>query len=69
VKCAICGRKAKFRYSPDLDILGLGACAKHKHYMSTAYFLLLTEGEREYRKFIANARKNEKVDLLAYDVL
>jgi hypothetical protein len=43
MKCIICGKKAKWRYSPDLDINGIGACNKHKKDVHTYYFALITD--------------------------
>ena len=50
--CEICGKKALFVFSPDMDIRGLGACKKHKQDMQLAYIILLQFGEKEYREFI-----------------
>lgn len=40
--CVICGKKAKYTYSPDIDIRGIGACAKHRESVRYAYVILIT---------------------------
>jgi hypothetical protein len=52
MKCRICGKKAIYKYSPDLDIDGLGACKKHKEDVFMAYYILISKGEKEYNKFM-----------------
>ena len=54
--CEICGNKAVYRYSPDLDIDGLGACRKHKDDVGFAYLLLTTRGKKSYVKFIRQCK-------------
>lgn len=51
-KCAICGRPAKYRLSPDIDINGLGSCQKHWEDMRTAYVILRMNGIKQYKSFI-----------------
>jgi hypothetical protein len=60
--CEICGKKALFLFSPDLDIQGLGACKKHKEDMQLAYIILLSKdgGEKEYNDFIKQLKSNLK---------
>jgi hypothetical protein len=41
-RCFKCGHKAYYRFSPDLDISGLGACKKHLEKVKMAYILLLS---------------------------
>ena len=60
MKCEICGKKAVYRFSPDLDIQGLGACRKHKEDMWLAYLLLLQEGKKEYKSFLKEQLKKQK---------
>jgi len=57
MKCEICGKKAVYRFSPDLDIAGLGSCKKHKRDMQQAIILLLSEGKKEYEDFIKSRTK------------
>lgn len=61
--CVICGKKAAFRYSPDLDIQGVGACKKHNEDVRLAYVMLITSGEKDFYKFINDAKKNTKKGL------
>ena len=56
IGCEICGKKTVYRFSPDMDIKGLGACRKHKEDMQVAYLILIQGGEKEYRKFIKNIK-------------
>ena len=60
--CEICGKKAVYRFSPDLDVRGLGACRKHKEDMQLAYIILLSKegGEKEYEAFIEDLKKETK---------
>lgn len=58
--CEICGEKATYRFSPDLDIRGLGSCTKHRQDMHLAYVALLTGGGTMYKGVIANFRKADK---------
>lgn len=55
MRCEICKKKAVYKFSPDIDIQGLGACEKHKKDMTIAYMLLFQQGEEEYRAFIKSA--------------
>jgi hypothetical protein len=48
IVCEICGKKAVFFFSPDLDIQGLGACKKHKKVIQVAYLVLMMNGEQAY---------------------
>jgi hypothetical protein len=64
LSCVICGKKAKWRYSPDLDIRGIGACSKHREDVGMAYLILTTnfedEKSKEYHRFI-KSHKDYKV--------
>ena len=59
MKCIICKKKAKWRYSPDLDIQGIGACSKHKQDVYTYYYVLLTNDEKMFWSLI-KAHKDYK---------
>lgn len=52
MKCIICKRKAVFRFSPDMDIAGIGSCKKHGTDVTVAYSLLLQEHEDMFWDFI-----------------
>ena len=53
-KCIICKKKAIYRYSPDLDLQGLGACKKHKGDVFMAYYFLINKGKKEYNDYLKN---------------
>lgn len=46
-ECSVqaCHKAAEFRFSPDMDIAGLGACKKHTEQVRVAYAALLFNGE------------------------
>jgi hypothetical protein len=60
--CEICGKKAKWIFSPDLDIRGLGACKKHLEDMRLAYYLLVSDGEKAYKGFIKATKDEEELE-------
>jgi hypothetical protein len=59
MKCEICGEEAVYRFSPDLDIDGLGACETHKEKMEYAYFILLNEGLKPFQSYMKSLEKSE----------
>jgi hypothetical protein len=52
MKCVVCGKKAIKRYSPDLDIRGIGACKKHEERVILAYTALISGDEEMYKNLI-----------------
>lgn len=44
-QCFKCGKRAYHRFSPDLDISGLGACKRHLKSVQHAYAMLLGNNE------------------------
>lgn len=64
-KCEICGKKAVYRFSPDLDISGIGACKKHKIDVHIAYIALVTQGEQEYNFIINEMKRSNKKKIKA----
>ena len=42
----MCGKKATKRFSPDLDIKGIGACKKHVKQVQIGYIALITGQEK-----------------------
>jgi len=52
MKCEICGEEAGYRFSPDLDIQGLGACETHRQDMGYAYYILFQDGEKKFNEFL-----------------
>jgi hypothetical protein len=61
MKCEICGEKAMWRFSPDLDVEGIGACQIHKESVRLAYYILCDEGEKEYDIYIKWLRREYKI--------
>ena len=57
--CIICKKKAKWSFSPDLDIEGLGACSKHKIDVGDAYMMLCL-GNREMYQTLITGNKDYK---------
>lgn len=56
LKCEICGKKATKRFSPDMDIVGIGSCTKHLDDMIIAYMILIQEGMKPYEDFIKSLK-------------
>lgn len=57
MKCIVCGLKATKRFSPDLDIQGIGACKKHIEDVRLAYVMLLQGDEKMYNSYIKKLQK------------
>ena len=49
--CAKCGKPATKRFSPDLDINGLGACDADVEAVRLAYAMLMMGDEKLYKSF------------------
>lgn len=56
MKCVVCGQVAKWRWSPDLDILGIGSCDEHQETVQMAYSCLITGTENLYHSIINGAK-------------
>ena len=56
MKCFICKKKAKWRFSPDLDIRGIGSCTKHKSDVQLVYVAILQGDEDIMKSMIASAK-------------
>ena len=41
MNCVKCGKKATKRFSPDLDIQGIGTCKKCEEQVSLAYLMII----------------------------
>ena len=52
MKCIICNKKAVFRFSPDMDIDGVGSCKKHNADVTIAYSVLLSMDDKMFWDFI-----------------
>lgn len=52
--CAKCGAPATKRFSPDLDINGIGSCDEHIEDVRLAYMALLQGGEPNLGEEIIN---------------
>lgn len=50
--CNVCGKDAIGRYTPDMDIKGLGYCKKHKKEVQLAYMMILQDTPDMARKFM-----------------
>lgn len=50
--CLICNEKAIYRFSPDMDIDGVGSCEKHVVDVELAYSLLLSMDESMFWDFV-----------------
>ncbi len=42
-RCQKCDKQAKYFFSPDLDIRGLGACEEHKEEVQMEYFIMMSD--------------------------
>jgi len=62
MKCEICNGEAVYRFSPDVDIEGLGACDKDKESVQMAYIILLNEGLEPFKSFLKSLQKAEESD-------
>lgn len=62
MKCEICNEEAVYRFSPDLDIDGLGGCEKHKESVQVAYYILINIGEKEYKSFLKSLQKTKALE-------
>jgi hypothetical protein len=58
--CEICGGKAIYTLSPDIDIYGLGACEEHLTILKQAYFLLIYLGEDGYQDYLRQFKPPNK---------
>lgn len=48
MKCIECGKEATKRYSPDLDIKGIGMCDEHEEKLSLDIIVAVSTGEWEW---------------------
>lgn len=55
-----CKNKAKWRWSPDIDIQGLLACDKHQASVLRAYMVLVTSGDEELCYELLNKKPPKK---------
>ncbi|MDE2031389.1 MAG: hypothetical protein KGI58_03990 [Patescibacteria group bacterium] len=60
MQCAICEKKATKRFSPDLDIQGIGTCDKHLKDVMVGYVLLLQGSKKEYFNYMKGLRIKAK---------
>lgn len=61
MKCEMCGQEATHKFSPDLDIDGLGSCETHKEKMQMAYYILLHEGMEAFQSVLKSLQEKEKI--------
>ncbi len=57
MKCAKCDKEATKRFSPDLDIRGIGACDEHEEIVKVGYLALL-QGDEKLAKSLLKAAPN-----------
>lgn len=60
MKCLICHKPAKYRFSPDLDIAGLGACEKHEKDVQLLYIMLLQGNKEMFDDCLAGLQTTNK---------
>lgn len=60
MKCIICGKKAMGKFSPDLDVNGIGFCKKDKQQVMIGYIVLL-QGDEELAKELLKVKTKDKV--------
>lgn len=58
--CIICNRRAKWRFSPDLDIWGIGSCEKHLEVVRVAYTLLISSGKEAFEEYVKHYQEGIK---------
>lgn len=58
--CVICDKPATRRFSPDLDIRGLGSCKKHEEIVQIAYSMMMQGDRNMYEQFIRSVRAKQK---------
>ena len=63
MKCEACGNEAVYRFSPDLDIDGLGACEEHEKVIQLAYTILIIDGEESYLSFIEGVKHSQNKEI------
>ncbi len=56
-KCIICDKKATKRFSPDLDIRGLGSCDKHENDVQFGYVMLMQGDDKMFEAWLKGMRK------------
>lgn len=61
MNCVVCNAKATKRFSPDLDIQGIGSCAKHLDQVQIAYIALLQGDKDMYKSMIRLPKKKKKL--------
>jgi hypothetical protein len=50
MKCIKCGEEATKRYSPDMDLKGIGMCEKHEEEVMFDIIAALCDGWAEFEK-------------------
>lgn len=58
--CIKCGKPATKRFSPDLDIEGMGACDEHAHELQMDLIISTIEGWEWFEKKYFKKKKNGK---------
>jgi hypothetical protein len=58
--CIKCGKPATKRYSPDLDVKGIGMCNDHAEEIYMDIMVCMMEGWDKFEKKYLNQNKDEK---------
>jgi hypothetical protein len=58
-KCIVCGDKAEYSFSPDIDIEGIPSCKRHMEVVQTACDMLLLGNRKMFDILIKNAKANK----------
>jgi len=61
--CHVCEKEATHRFSPDLDVKGIGACNEHLEVVRMAYMLLMTGEHKEFDRVMKRERNAYKKSL------
>lgn len=63
MQCVKCGKTATKRFSPDLDIKGIGMCDEHEDEIKMDILVASFEGWDKFeKKYLNNGKSNRKND-------
>ena len=62
MECIKCGKPATKRYSPDLDIKGIGMCDEHKEEIRMDILVASFEGWDKFESKYFNKPKKKRID-------
>lgn len=52
MNCYICNKKAIGKFTPDMDINGIGFCKEHEDVIRAGYIALVTGNEKLFKQLI-----------------